>query len=320
MLDLALLNSFIAVVEGGGFRAAARRLGVSQPLLSQHLRRLEQHLGVPLIQRSRRGGAPTPHGLRLLPHARRLVEGARQVTALFTARPLVIGAARNPGLYLLPPLLRPDEELRLGSNHEVLERLAAGETDIAFTEWWDGRPGLEAIPWRTEPVIGIVPPGHPLAGRGPVPLARLLAEPLVGGEPGTGMGRVLAEALGATAAPPRVARVMGSTEGVKRAVAAGLGVSVILACAARDELAAGSLVKVELEGPALTRRIWAVLPADLPPRGPARLFLARLCEAGCSRAEPEAVTDPSPGPDAAPAGSAPPGPGRGGRVRRGRQA
>ncbi len=276
MLDLGLLNSFLAVVEGGGFRAAARRLGVSQPLLSQHLRRLEQELGVPLIDRSRRGGAPTPQGQRLLPHARRLVEGARHAANLFAPRPLVIGAARNPGLYLLPPLLQPEEELRLASNPEALERLAEGETDIAFTEWWDQRPGLEARPWREEPVIGVVAPGHPFAGGGPVPLARFLAEPLVGGEPGTGMGRVLAEALGAAAPPMRVARAMGSTEGVKRAVAAGLGVSVLLACAARDELAAGSLVAVPLAGPPLRRRIWAVLPAALPREAPARRLLQRM--------------------------------------------
>ena len=278
MLDLGLLNSFVAVVEGGGFRAAARRLGVSQPLLSQQMRRLEQELGVKLIERSRRGGAPTPQGQRLLPHARRLVEGARQAASLFAPRPLVIGAARNPGLYLLPPLLRPEEELRLTSNVEALEQLAAGETDIAFTEWWDGRPGLDALPWRQEPLIGVVPPGHPFAGGPAVPLARFLAEPLVGGEPGTGMGRVLAEALGVAAPTMRVARTMGSTEGVKRAVAAGLGVSVLLACAARDELAAGSLVEVQLAGPALHRQIWTVLPAKLPGRAPARLFFERVRE------------------------------------------
>jgi DNA-binding transcriptional LysR family regulator len=280
MLDLGLLKSFLAVVEGGGFRVAARRLGVSQPLLSQHLRRLEQELGVPLIERSRRGGAPTPQGQRLLPHARRLVEGARAAAALFAPRPLVVGAASNPGLYLLPHLLRAEEELRLTSNAEALDRLAAGETDIAFTEWWDGRPGLDALPWRQETIIGIAPPGHPLAKGPPVPLARFLAEPLIGGEPGTGMGRVLAEALGTAAPTMRIARAMGSTEGVKRAVAAGLGVSVLLACAARDELAAGSLVEVPLAGPALYRQIWTVLPAKLPQGAAARVFFERVRHGG----------------------------------------
>lgn len=276
MLDLGLLNSFVAVVEGGGFRAAARRLGVSQPLLSQHLRRLEEQLGAPLIERKRRGGAPTPQGRRLLPLARRLLDGAQGLGRLFMQRPVVVGAARNPGLYMLLPLLRPEEELRLASNAEALERLAMGETDIAFTEWWDGRAGFEAVCWREEPVIGIVPPGHPLAGAGPVPLSRILEEPLVGGEPGTGMGRVLAEALGAAATGMRLVRTLGSTEGVKRAVAAGLGASVVLACAARDELAAGSLVAVPIIRPVLHRRIWAVLPEATPAKAPARLFLERI--------------------------------------------
>ncbi|WP_368415571.1 LysR substrate-binding domain-containing protein [Falsiroseomonas sp.] len=88
----------------------------------------------------------------------------------------------------------------------------------------------------------------------------------------------VAEALGAAAPIMRVVRTMGSTEGVKRAVAAGLGVSLLLACAARDELAAGSLVKVRLAGPALHRQIWTVLPAKLPRRAPARLFFERVRE------------------------------------------
>ncbi|MFQ3623601.1 MAG: LysR substrate-binding domain-containing protein [Acetobacteraceae bacterium] len=63
---------------------------------------------------------------------------------------------------------------------------------------------------------------------------------------------------------------------MKRAVAAGLGVSVLLACAARDEIAAGSLVAVPLGPPALSRRIWAVLPEATPAQAPARLFLQRI--------------------------------------------
>ena len=106
MLDLGLLNGFVAVVEAGGFRAAARQLGVSQPLLTQRLRWPEQELSVPSIERSRRGGTPAPQGHCLLPHPRRLVEGAHQTARLFAPRLLRIGAARNAGLYLLPPLLR----------------------------------------------------------------------------------------------------------------------------------------------------------------------------------------------------------------------
>jgi DNA-binding transcriptional LysR family regulator len=84
------------------------------------------------------------------------------------------------------------------------------------------------------------------------------------------MGRVLAEALGEAAPTLRVTR----------ALAAGLGVSVLLACAARDELAAGSIVAVPLAGPALHRQLWAVLPADLPRRAPAHMVLERVRTGG----------------------------------------
>jgi peptide/nickel transport system ATP-binding protein len=92
-------------------------------------------------------------------------------------------------------------------------------------------------------------------------------------------GRI-AEALGERAAAIRVVRQMGSTEGVKRAVAAGLGVSIVLACAVRDELAAGTLAAVTLSGGSLVRRFYGVLARDVPADAPARRFLTRLAAAG----------------------------------------
>lgn len=275
-LDLVLVEALVAVAETGGFRAAARRLGISQPLVSQRVRRLEEHLGAVLIRRAHGHSVPTEAGDLLLPHARRALEAARRVEAALAPRPLVVGAASNPGIYLLPPLLDPEIELRLGTNPETLVRLEAGEIDIAVTEWWDDRPGFEARAWHEERMVGIVPPGHPFARRRTVPLERFLMEPLIGGEPGTGTGRMLAAALGERAASLRVVRRMGSTEGVKRAVAAGLGVSIVLACAICDELAAGSLAAVTLAGSPLVRRMHAVVSRDLPVSAPARRFLARL--------------------------------------------
>lgn len=284
ILDLALVQAFVAVVDARGFHAAARRLGVSQPLVSQQLRRLEQHFGAALVHRRRDGCTPTRAGAQFLPYARGVLEAARRAEAALAPRPLVVGAASNPGIYLLPRLLTPEIELRLGTNPEMLARLAIGEIDLAVTEWWDDRPGYEAQPWHEEPLLGIVPPGHRFAGRRAVPLARFLAEPLIGGEPGTGTGRLLAEALGERAAALRVVRQMGSTEGVKRAVAAGLGVSIVLACAVRDELAAGTLAAVSLSGGSLVRRFYAVLARDVPADAPARRFLTRLAAAGPHRA------------------------------------
>lgn len=278
-LDLDLVAAFVAVAETGGFHAAARRLGVSQPLVSQRVRRLEERLGVVLLARQREGCTPTRDGALFLPHARRALAAARQAETLFAGRPLVVGAASNPGIYVLPRVLTPEITLRLGTNPETLSRLEAGEIDLAILEWWEERPGFRAVVWREEALIGIVPPGHPFAREGSVPLRRFLAEPLIGGEPGTGTARLLGEALVGEPLPPP-ARTMGSTDGVKRAVAAGLGVSIVLACAARDEIAAGSLVPVRFPDASLVRRFHVAWPEDLPETAPENAFLARLRELG----------------------------------------
>lgn len=274
-LDLHLVEAFLAVLDAGGFRAAAARLGRPQPTISQQVRRLEEMLGHRLLARGRTACQATPEGARFAPLARRaLATAGRAVAALHRER-LVVGAASNPGIYLLPPLLGEATELRIAGNAETLERLEAGLVDVAVTEWRDGRPGVESHVWRQEAMLGIVSPGHRWAGRGRIPLAEFLAEPLIGGEPGTGTGRLLTEALGPGHPPLRLSRQMASTEGVKRAVAAGLGISVVLACALGDERAAGSLVALEFERP-LLRPIHLSLHAQAAPDGAARRFVARL--------------------------------------------
>ncbi|MBR0644746.1 LysR family transcriptional regulator [Plastoroseomonas hellenica] len=274
--DLLLVEAVLAVVDTGSFRAAAEALGRSQPTVSQQVARLEAELGVTLLLRRRDRCVPTPDGALFLPGARRALEAARQAVAAVRGRPLAIGAASNPGIYLLPARLARaamPTVLRLGSNPETVARLLAGEVDIAFLEWWEDRPGYEVVRWREEEMVVIVPPGHHWAGLPCLPAAALAEEPMIGGEPGTGTGRLLAGLLGAAAGSLRVARQLGSTDAVKRAVAAGLGISVVMRAAVGDEVAAGSLVAVPLETPGLRRMLLAVLPAEAPQRSPARLFL-----------------------------------------------
>lgn len=274
--DLTLVEAVLAVVETGSFRAAAEALGRSQPTVSQQVARLEAELGAALLVRRRDGCVPTQDGLIFLPGARRALEAARQAAAAVRGRPLAIGAASNPGIYLVPPVLARWEgpaSLRFGTNPETVARLESGEIDLAFLEWWDGRPGYEAQVWREEEMVAIVPPGHRWAAKAALPVAALAEEPMIGGEPGTGTGRLLAAALGPDRRKLRIARQMGSTDAVKRSVAAGLGVSVVMRSAVRDEVAAGTLRAVPLQAPGLCRQIFAVLPAEAPEQAPARRFL-----------------------------------------------
>ena len=89
MLNLLQVQSFITVIETGGFHDAARRLGISQSTVSQHIRKLELDLGVSLAQRERGEIAPTGSGAVFLPYARRLLAGSERATQAIQHQSLV---------------------------------------------------------------------------------------------------------------------------------------------------------------------------------------------------------------------------------------
>jgi DNA-binding transcriptional LysR family regulator len=101
-LNLVHLRSFLAVVDSGSFIEAARRLALAQSTVSQHIQRLEDCIGAPLIVRGRQGCRPTPQARRFMPHARSLLRMQdRAVQAIDDCRPR-LGACSNIGIYLLP--------------------------------------------------------------------------------------------------------------------------------------------------------------------------------------------------------------------------
>lgn len=264
MLNLVWLKSFVAVIQHRSFQTAAEALELSQPAVSQHLQRLEAHLGVLLITRSRLGCEPTPPARALLPYAEsllRLEEQARRTVVQDTLR---VGASSNVGIYLLLPYLQAYEAAERGHRYELLidrnptiaERIRRGELDVAVTEWSEPAERLRSIIWRREPLVVIVPPGHPFATQPAITKQQLANLALLGGEPGTGTGRLLAHYLGGNGRTPTVSRQLGSTEAVKQAVRAGLGISLVMASAVEEEVRAGSLCAIPLLDPGLHKEIF----------------------------------------------------------------
>jgi DNA-binding transcriptional LysR family regulator len=285
MIDLEQVRTFLAVVEAGSFQSAATRQGIAQPTVSQHVRKLEEALGHRLVARSRTQAGPTPEGARFLPFARALLRLAARAEASLTGGGLAIGASSNIGIYLLQPFVSAfgaqvsglgPIDIRIGSNPETARRLEEAEIDIALMEWWDGRPGFDAVVWRDEPVVVIVPPGHPWARRQWIDRTMLIGAPLIGGEPGTGTARLLQERLGIDAARLKTSLQLGSTEAVKQAVRAGLGVSVTLASAVHEEIAAGQLAAPRLRGGRLSKPLYSIVPDHALPRSAARRFATFL--------------------------------------------
>jgi DNA-binding transcriptional LysR family regulator len=262
-MDLRRLEVFAKVAELGSFSRAAEALFLTQPTISEHIRALELEIGLPLLDRLGRGATPTPAGRLLLDYARRmltLAAEARQALDHFQGRmsgTLVVGGSTIPGEYVLPALIGqfkakfPDIAitLRVASSRQVSEWVDEGRVEIGVV---GAQPGLRTLIARelmSDELVVVVPAGHPWAGRKTVGLVDVRSEPLIVREPGSGSREALERALreaGTDLDAFRVAGEIGSTQAVKQAVRAGVGITIISKRAVVDECRAGlvSCVKV----------------------------------------------------------------------------
>jgi DNA-binding transcriptional LysR family regulator len=287
VLNLAQVKAFVAVVDAGGFQEAAKLLALAQPTVSEAVQRLEATLGATLVVRSRAGCVATDAGRQFLPHARNLLRAAERAMSALDKPSLVVGASGNIGTFVMPSLLRGSDwqsafakvEFAIAPNPELAERLAVGSIDLGLMEWWDDRPGFQAIPWRSESLVVIVAPEHPWAERSTLSKDELLEVPLIGGEPGTGTGTLLRRVFGEDSGKLQVSMGLGSTAAVKEAVKAGWGISLVFASAVRHELHAGTLRALTLKGLTLEKPLFIVLPAGAPTSGPAWRFARHLAPA-----------------------------------------
>lgn len=145
--DLDVLRSFVAGVELGSFGRAADRLGRSTSAVSAQLKKLEEQAGVPLLRKAGRGLALTDAGETMLAYARRLLELNDQASVAVRGAQLQgrvrLGLQEDFGEILLPQVLgqfartHPQVriEARVARNADLLDRVAAGELDLALA--WD---------------------------------------------------------------------------------------------------------------------------------------------------------------------------------------
>ncbi len=289
--ELRALELLVAVARSGSLSAAADELGITQQAASSRVRTVESLVGAPLLTRSRRGSALTGTGELMVQWADRVLEAAEELDAGITALRsdrrghLTIAASLTIAEHLLPGWLvavrveqqkqgqPPTEFTMTATNSErVAVLVTAGEVDLGFVEGPDAPEGLRHRLVGTDELVVVVGPTHPWARRGRrrVTAATLAAAPLVVRESGSGTRTVLERALqGLPAAAP--ALELSSTAAVRSAVAAGAGPAALGAFALRDDLATGRLVRVEVTGLDLTRRLHAVWRGGPhPPAGPAR--------------------------------------------------
>ena len=244
-MELRQLRSFVVLAEELHFRRAADRLHIAQPSLSQQLRRLEDGLGVRLLERDRRRVALTPAGAALLPEARAVLAAADH--AAMVARATAAGERGRLRLNLTRSLTggiageiveafratHPAVELVLDVGTTTLNAVALREDliDAAFVRPPLVDEGLEVLDLGREPMVCVLPTRHPLARRRTVRPQDVRSEPLVWWPEGHAPAPwrdMLAELYGEDPAEwPTVARAEPEEERIVSAVAAGSGISFI---------------------------------------------------------------------------------------------
>ncbi|HEX2441483.1 MAG TPA: selenium metabolism-associated LysR family transcriptional regulator [Methylomirabilota bacterium] len=269
-MDLRRLEIFVKVAEIGSFSRAAEALFLTQPTVSEHVRALEDELGVQLLDRLGRGTTPTRAGTLLLGYARRLLALSREATQAiehFQGRvsgELTVGGSSIPGEYVMPELIgsfrskHPDVRITLliGSSREVQGWVEEGRVEIGVVGAPPSARTLEAQPLMADELVLVVGAEHPWATRTSVTLEDLRSEPLILRERGSGSRATFEQALagrGMDLASFRVVGEIASTQAVKQAVRAGVGVSMISRRAVEDECRARLLACVKIQDLTVTR-------------------------------------------------------------------
>lgn len=192
-MNLRDLEYLVALDEEKHFRKAAERCFVSQPTLSGQLRKLEDELGVILIERTSRKVLFTPAGDAMAHQARRVLKEVRELKSIgqhFSdpmSGEIHIGFIPTVGPYLLPRIIQtlresfPQLEFYLyeEQTHVLLKRLEEGELDCVILAEMEGMEGFGAIQLYHEPMWLAVPSHHPEAQARQVPLGNLKGKKLL---------------------------------------------------------------------------------------------------------------------------------------------
>jgi DNA-binding transcriptional LysR family regulator len=273
-LNLNHLAVFHAVAESGSVTLGAQRLMVSQPAVSKQVKQLERSLQARLFDRHAKGISLTDSGRLLADYARKifaLVDEAETAMADVTAMrrgSLSIGASPTLGTYLLPRALVyfrrrfPGVRVRLEIEHSHLlrGRLNEGALDLGLTEADVHWPELDSRVLMTDELVAIAHPSHPLARKRKVTPEALCRESFVVREAGSETRSLVERTLAAQGHAITPTLSLSSTEAVKQAVIAGLGVAMLSKLVVASDIAEGRLALLRLTGLSVRRPVHHVRP------------------------------------------------------------
>jgi DNA-binding transcriptional LysR family regulator len=272
-MDLWQLNIFCKVIELKSFSKAGKAIRLSQPTISSHIKDLEDHFDCRLIDRLSKEAVPTKAGELLYDYAKRMLalrDETETALAEYNGKirgRLVIGGSTIPGTYLMPQLVAdfkkkyPDVivSLVIGDTDHIIESILNGNLELGIVGAKAETKKITQKKLIEDEMRLIVPVGHRWAGEKRVSLKRLVSEPFILRERGSGTLKSLDQSLsgcGHSIEDLNVVAELGSTQAICQGIKTGAGVSVISTLAAAEDLQMGKLNALEVDGLDLKRNFY----------------------------------------------------------------
>ncbi|MFQ5872618.1 MAG: LysR family transcriptional regulator [Dehalococcoidia bacterium] len=290
-MELAQLEAFLEAVQWRSFRRAAQALFLTQPSLSERIKRLEQDVGQPLFHRMGRGVSLTEAGKALVPFAEHALADLRQGReALQAMNPsadttLHLGSARAVGTYVLPDIIARfrqrysiDVNMRSGRSSEVLKMVIDQDVHVGVARALTD-PQVETIPIYDEEVVLVSHPDHRFAQGGAASIFEVAKEPLILYDRDSFYFVLIDRVCREAGIAPRVLMMLDSIEATKQMVERGLGISFLPRSSVRREVRFDTLAQIPLtEGHRVTLNTVAMVPRRIPRSPMVKAFLRTLRE------------------------------------------
>jgi DNA-binding transcriptional LysR family regulator len=257
---LRQLKIFETVARRLSFSRAAEELYLTQPAVSTQVKQLEEHAGLPLFEQLGKKIYLTPAGNEMLHYSRAILEQFREADDAMARLKGISGGTLNvavisAGDYFFPRLLaaftRRNTDVRLNlavhNREELLHQLSDNLTDLAVMVRPPRDMDTVNVSFAPHPYVIVAPPDHPLVGRRNIPLEALADEPFIVRERGSDTWNSMEEGFAGRLSNLNIAMEITSTETIKQAVIAGMGLSFLSAHTISRELQVGKLAVLDIE-------------------------------------------------------------------------
>jgi len=275
------MESLVNLVEERSFSRAAKKMYLTQPSLTKHIKNLEEETGARVVERKNTGVTLTPEGKILYECAKRMFrqidDAGEKILRMKESESgsIYVAASSIPATYILPRALKAFKDshssiqchVKASDSDSALGMILDDEAEIGFVGREIVHRQLNRIPLWKDRLVLVIPASHKWHGREQISPGEVSKEPFVSREQGSATRKVLEEYLRKSTnldfSGFNIVCELGSSEAIKEAVMDGLGVSIISIHAVKREIESGLLLEIPIKGCSIERNFYMIYKIGL---------------------------------------------------------